>query len=325
MGGQYKPKVVVLGGGTGMPVLLQGLKKYPLDLTAVVTVADDGGSTGKIRNTINVPAPGDIRNVIAALANVDEDLNELFQYRIKGNTDLSGHALGNLLLVATNEITGNFNDAVDKVARLFNVEANIFPIVNEPVTLHAEMEDGTIVSGESNIPIKNKKIKRVFITPANVVANQLVIEALRDADLIVISPGSLYTSILPNLIIKDVVEVLKETDAPTVYVCNIMTQHGETNNYSASDHVKAIYNHIQANIIDTIIVHNKQLEATMLAAYEREDSYQVNIDYEELKQLNLTIIEEDIVDCTQHIIRHNYKKIAPLLFDIAKKVRSKKD
>lgn len=316
---QRKPKIVVLGGGTGMPVLLQGLKKYPLDLTAVVTVADDGGSTGKIRNAINVPAPGDVRNVIAALANVDDDLYELFQYRIKGNTDLTGHALGNLLLVATNEITGNFNDAVEKVARLFNVEANVFPIVNEPVTLHAEMEDGTIVSGESNIPIKNKKIKRVFITPENVVANELVVEAIRNADLIVISPGSLYTSILPNLIINDVVAALKETKASTVYVCNIMTQHGETNDYTASNHVKAIYNHINADIIDTIIVHNKRLETAVLQAYEREGAYQVTIDHDELNRLNLTIIEKDMVDCTHHIIRHNYKKIAPLLFDLAKK------
>lgn len=316
---QGKPKVVVLGGGTGMPVLLQGLKEFPLDLTAVVTVADDGGSTGKIRNAIHVPAPGDVRNVIAALANVDDDLHQLFQYRIKGNTDLTGHALGNLLLVATNEITGDFNEAVEKVARLFNVQANIYPIVNEPVTLHAEMEDGTIVSGESNIPIKNKKINRVFVTPEDVEANQLVVSAILEADLIVISPGSLYTSILPNLIIKDVVEALKETEAKTIYVCNIMTQHGETNHYTASDHVKAIYNHIDSNIIDTIIVHNNRLESSILQAYEREDAYQVEIDYDELQRLNLKIIEEDMVDCTRQVIRHNYRKIALLLFDLVNK------
>lgn len=317
MAAQGKPKVVVLGGGTGMPVLLQGLKKYPLDLTAVVTVADDGGSTGKIRHAINVPAPGDVRNVIASLANVDADLHELFQYRIKGNTDLTGHALGNLLLVATNEITGDFNEAVEKVARLFNVDANIYPIVNDSVTLHAEMEDGAIVSGESNIPIKNKKIKRIFITPEDVTANELVIEAIAEADLIVISPGSLYTSILPNLIIKDVGKALKETKAKTIYVCNIMTQHGETNDYTASDHVKAIYEHLSPQIIDTIIVHNKPLENEMLQAYEKEDAYQVVIDYEQLEDLNLTVIAEDMVDCTKQIIRHNYKKIAQLLYDLA--------
>lgn len=314
---QPKPKVVVLGGGTGMPVLLQGLKPYPLSLTAVVTVADDGGSTGKIRHSINVPAPGDVRNVIASLANVDEDLHELFQYRIAGETGLSGHALGNLLLVATNEITGDFNRAVEKVARLFNVQADVFPIVNESVTLHAEMEDGSIVSGESNIPKRNSKIKRIFLTPENIVANKLVIKAIAEADLIVISPGSLYTSILPNLIINDVSKALETTKAKKVYVCNIMTQRGETNDYTASDHVKAIYEHVNGEIIDTIIVHNKPINQSWLHTYEKTDAFQVKIDYEELKKLNLTIIEEDIIDDQRHMIRHNYKKIAQLLFKLA--------
>lgn len=314
---QNRPKVVVLGGGTGMPVLLQGLKQYPLDLTAVVTVADDGGSTGKIRHSINVPAPGDIRNVIAALANVDEDLYELFQYRISGENGLAGHALGNLLLVATNEITGDFNYAVEKVAQLFNVEANIYPVVNEPVTLHAEMEDGSVVSGESNIPIKNKKIKRIYITPENVAANELVIEAIREADLIVISPGSLYTSILPNLIIRDVIEAIKNTDAKTVYVCNIMTQRGETNDYTASEHVKAIHRHVDAAIIDTIVVHNELIDQETLQQYEKEEAYQVAVDNEELEGLNISIIEEDMIDHSKDIVRHNYKKIAKLLLNLA--------
>lgn len=318
MAQQLNPKVVVLGGGTGMPVLLQGLKKYPLDLTAVVTVADDGGSTGKIRDAINVPAPGDIRNVIAALANVDEDLHQLFQYRIEGESGLAGHALGNLLLVATNEITGDFNVAVDKIAQLFNVEASILPIVNESVTLHAEMEDGTIVSGESNIPIKNKKIARVYLTPENVQANMKVIEAIYEADLIVISPGSLYTSILPNLIINDVIEVLAKTKAKTVYVCNVMTQRGETNDYTAADHLQAIYNHTKKNIIDTIIVQNRPINPSILQVYKQEQARQVEIDREKLAQLNVNIIEEDIVDHSQTVIRHNYKKISQLLFELAK-------
>lgn len=314
-------KVVVLGGGTGMPVLLQGLKQYPIDLTAVVTVADDGGSTGKIRHSINVPAPGDIRNVIAALANVEEDLHELFQYRIRGDNGLAGHALGNLLLVATNEITGDFNDAVERVAKLFNVDANIYPIVNESVTLHAEMEDGSIVSGESNIPMKNKKISRIFLTPERIDANKRVIEAILEADLIVISPGSLYTSILPNLIIQDVIHALRETEASIVYVCNIMTQRGETNNYTASDHVKAIHEHLNEAIIDTIIVHNEPIDEQTLQIYEQEEAFQVQIDRDILEQLNITMIEENMIDDTKHMIRHNYKKIAQLLFNLAMEAR----
>lgn len=312
-----RPKVVVLGGGTGMPVLLQGLKEYPIDLTAVVTVADDGGSTGKIRHEIDVPAPGDIRNVIAALANVEEDLYELFQYRIEGKNGLTGHALGNLLLVATNEITGNFNDAVQKVAHLFNVQANVYPIVNEPVTLHAEMDDGSIVTGESSIPLYNQKIKHIFLTPKQIKANKAVISALHQADMIVISPGSLYTSILPNLVIMDVIKALRTTEARIVYVCNLMTQRGETNNYTASDHVQAIHRHVKANIIDTIIVHNEPIDRNILEVYEKEEAFPVEVDRDKLKQINLTVIEENMIDATKLTIRHNYKKIAQLLFDLS--------
>ena len=314
-----KPNIVVLGGGTGMPVLLRGLKEFPVNITAVVTVADDGGSTGRIRKAVDIPAPGDIRNVIAALSNVDEDLYELFQYRITGDNGLSGHALGNLLLVATNQITRDFSQAVKEVAQMFNVKANIYPIVNEPVELHAEMEDGTIISGESNIPIKNKKINRVFITPNHTKANRSVIDALLEADLIVISPGSLYTSILPNLIIHDVIQALQETNAKIVYVCNIMTQRGETNDYSASDHVKAIYLHTGNNIIDTMIVNNRAINQTLLRAYEKEHAHPVKVDHDEIAKLNIELIEDDLIDDSKNIVRHNYKKVANLLYDLTQK------
>lgn len=314
-----KPNIVVLGGGTGMPVLLRGLKEFPVNITAVVTVADDGGSTGRIRKAVDIPAPGDIRNVIAALSNVDEDLYELFQYRITGDNGLSGHALGNLLLVATNQITRDFSQAVKEVAQMFNVKANIYPIVNEPVELHAEMEDGTIISGESNIPIKNKKINRVFITPNHTKANRSVIDALLEADLIVISPGSLYTSILPNLIIHDVIQALQETNAKIVYVCNIMTQRGETNDYSASDHVKAIYRHTGNNIIDTMIVNNRAINQTLLRAYEKEHAHPVKVDHDEIAKLNIELIEDDLIDDSKNIVRHNYKKVANLLYDLTQK------
>lgn len=296
MGKHRNPNIVVLGGGTGMPVLLKGLKEYPINLTAVVTVADDGGSTGRIRQKINIPAPGDIRNVIAALSDVDDALYELFQYRITGNNGLSGHALGNLLLVATNEITGDFNHAVNKVAKLFNVKANIYPIVNDPVTLHAEMEDGTVISGESKIPLNNQKINRVFLTPNDVKANKAALTAILEADLIVISPGSLYTSILPNLIINDVITALENTNATIVYVCNIMTQPGETNDYTASDHVKAIYRHVNSNIIDMIVVNSEMIHPSLLNMYANENAHPVIVDQDELDKLNISVIEADMVD-----------------------------
>src|SRR5690625_1264816 len=240
MARKREPKIVVLGGGTGMPILLRGLKELPIDLSTIVTVADDGGSTGRLRKDIKTPAPGDIRNVIAALANVDDELTALFQHRFQVSNGLSGHSLGNIILVAMSSLTNDFYSAVQKISAMLNVKGHIYPIVNESVTLHAEMDDGTIISGESKIPMKNKKINRVFLTPNNLTPMPEVVEAILDADLIVISPGSLYTSILPNLIINDVGKALNNTAAKTVYVCNIMTQNGETNEYDAADHVNSI-------------------------------------------------------------------------------------
>jgi len=310
-----QPKVVILGGGTGMPVLLRGLKQYPLDLSVIVTVADDGGSTGEIRQQIKVPAPGDIRNVIAALANVDKEITTLFQHRFEKNHELSGHSLGNLVLVAMSQVTGNFYEAVKQVAELFQVEADILPVVNEEVTLHAEMDDGSTVTGESNIPIKNKKIERVYLTPDDIQPMPRVVQAIMEADVIIISPGSLYTSILPNIIMKDVIRALNQTEAKVIYVCNIMTQHGETDGYDATDHVKAIYNHIGCHTIDTIVVHNEAISEEVQEKYQSEGSYPVPYDKESLLQLGLHVIEENMIDDKGTYIRHNTSKLSQLLYD----------
>ena len=309
-------KIVVLGGGTGMPVLLRGLKKLPVQLSTIVTVADDGGSTGMIRKKLGTPAPGDIRNVIAALSNVDADLEKLFQYRFQIDNGLSGHALGNMVLVAMSSITGDFYSAIKKVSEMFRVKGNIYPVVNESVTLHAEMDDGTIISGESNIKFdKNRKIKRIFLTPYEVQPLPIIIQEILEADLVVISPGSLYTSILPNIIIPEIANALAETTSEVIYVCNIMTQSGETDYYKASDHVKAIYNHTHDNIIDSIIVHNEQIKEEILKNYKLENAFPVEYDKENLLQLGVQTIEDNIVDISKNVIRHNTNKIANLLFD----------
>lgn len=311
------PKMVVLGGGTGMPVLLRGLKQYPIELLTIVTVADDGGSTGRLREEIEMPAPWDIRNVISALANVDPELMTLFQHRFKVENGLSGHSLGNIVLAAMNSITGDFYEAVETVSKLLNVKGNIYPIANESITLHAEMDDGTIVSGESNIPVKNKRIKRVFITPDDIKPMPAVIRSILEADLIVIAPGSLYTSILPNLIIQDVIEALNQTEAKVVYVCNIMTQNGETDHYSAADHVQAIYHHIGPNTIDSILVHNQSLPEAILQVYKQQQSVPVHLNVDDLLKLNVEIIAEDIIDDSQQVVRHNTEKIAGILYRMA--------
>ncbi|RBN37963.1 hypothetical protein DMN50_27810, partial [Priestia megaterium] len=198
MSSEQLPKVVVIGGGTGLPVLLRGLKEYPLDLTAIVTVADDGGSSGRLRDELEIPAPGDIRNVLVALSDVEPLVEELFQHRFDTGNELTGHSLGNLLLAAMTSITGDFVHAIREMSKVLNVRGKVLPAANQSVVLHAEMQDGSIVTGESKIPEVNKKINKVFLSPADVKPLVETIKAIRRADLIVLGPGSLYTSILPN-------------------------------------------------------------------------------------------------------------------------------
>ncbi|MCM3739180.1 YvcK family protein [Oceanobacillus luteolus] len=313
------PKVVAIGGGTGMPVLLRGLKNLPIDLIAVVTVADDGGSTGRLRNEMAIPAPGDIRNVIAALSDAEPMLIELFQHRFEVGNGLSGHSLGNLLLAAMTSVTGDFYDGVKEISRVLNVKGTIYPISTENLSLHAKMEDGTIISGESNIPLSRKKIDRVFLSPEPAKPFSHAVQAIIDADLVVIGPGSLYTSIMPNLIVPSVQEALEMTSAKIVYVCNLMTQPGETTGFTASDHVEAIIRHIGRGIVQTIIVHNEPIKGNVLEKYAEENAEPVIYDIEKLVSLGLDVVEEDIVDKQYPTVRHDTDKIAKLLYSLLTK------
>ena len=264
------PRVVVIGGGTGMPVLLRGLKNLPIDLTALVAVSDDGGSTGRLRNDMEIPAPGDIRNVIAALSNAEPLFIELFQHRFSEGNGLSGHSMGNLLLAAMTSLTGDFYTGIKEVSRIFNVRGDILPISNESMSLHAEMEDGSIVSGESKIPQVNKRIKKVFLKTEPIKPLPNAVKAIENADLVVISPGSLYTSILSNLIIPHIGEAIRNTKGKVVYVCNVMTQIGETTGYTAADHVVAINEHIGSGCLDSIVLHNQSISHAISAVYAIE-------------------------------------------------------
>lgn len=312
-----KTRIVVIGGGTGMPVLLRGLKKLPIELTALVTVADDGGSTGRLRNEMAIPAPGDIRNVIAAMSDVEPMLIELFQHRFTSQNGLSGHSLGNLLLAAMTSITGDFYTGVKEISRVLNVKGQIFPISNENLSLYAEMMDGEIISGESNIPHANKQIKRIFLKPQPVHAFPNAIKAIEEADLVVVSPGSLYTSILPSLITPKIDEAIRNTKAKVVYVCNLMTQYGETTGYTASQHVKAIIDHIGENTIDSIIVHNEPINKAIREIYAEENAEPVIYDTDRLLNLGLEIIEGDIIDYERKTLRHDTEKLARLLYTLA--------
>ncbi|MEC5425381.1 YvcK family protein [Virgibacillus sp. C22-A2] len=310
------PRVVVIGGGTGMPVLLRGLKNLPIHLTALVTVADDGGSTGRLRNEMAIPAPGDIRNVIAALSDAEPMLLELFQHRFAVGNGLSGHSMGNLLLAAMTSITGNFYTGIKEISRVLNVKGKIYPISNENMSLHAKMEDGSIVSGESNIPLSNKRIKRVFLSPQPVQPLPNAVRAIEKADLVVIAPGSLYTSILPTMIMPQIYEVMRDAAAKVVYVCNVMTQAGETTGYTASEHVQAISNHIGADCVDAIVVHNEPISKAVRAVYAEENAEPVIYDTDRLLDMGLQIIEGDIIDYSQATLRHDTQKISKLLYSI---------
>ncbi|MEN1967283.1 YvcK family protein [Lentibacillus sp. N15] len=311
-----QPKVVVIGGGTGMPVILRGLKDFPIQLTALVTVADDGGSTGRLRSEMAIPAPGDIRNVIAALSDAEPMLLDLFQHRFANGNGLSGHSMGNLLLAAMTSITGDFYTGIKEISRVLNVKGKIYPISNESMSLHAKMTDGSIVSGESAIPLAHKKIERVFLQPQPIKPLPNAVKAIHQADLIVISPGSLYTSIMPNLIIPQIDTALRQAKGQVVYVCNVMTQEGETTGYTASDHVKAIYEHVGKGCVDSIIVHNEPISESVRNVYAEENAKPVIYDIDQLLAMNLQVIEGDIIDHSRFTLRHDTHKIAKLLFTI---------
>ncbi|MBM7661527.1 putative cofD-like protein [Bacillus mesophilus] len=310
-----QPRIVIIGGGTGLPVLLRGLKEYPVHLTAIVTVADDGGSSGRLRDELQIPPPGDIRNVLAALSDVEPLIVELFQHRFQNGGGLSGHALGNLLLAALTDITGDFMHAIREMGKVMNVKGKVLPAANRSIVLHAEMEDGTIVSGESKIPYSGKRIKRVFLTPEKIEPLSETIREIRKADLIVIGPGSLYTSILPNLLVPKIGEEVIKSKAKKIYVCNVMTQAGETLDYTASDHVKALYNHI-GPCINTILVNDEEIPESIQALYAKELAKPVIYDTTRLSSLGLDIIHDKIINYNGEVIRHDTTKVASLLYKL---------
>lgn len=307
-------KVTVLGGGTGMPVILRGLKKYPIDLSAIVTVADDGGSSGRLRTEMSMPAPGDIRNVIAALSEVEPMMEALLQHRFDlGEEGLKGHSMGNLILAAMTAVTGDFYSGIKEIEKVFNVKGQIYPVANQNLFLSAEMKDGEIVVGESNIPKANKPIHRVFLEPKTAEPLPEAVDAILASDLIVISPGSLYTSTLPNLIVPQVANALRQTDAEVVYVCNVMTQNGETDGFTAYDHARVILEHVGEGVIDTILVHSEGVNQNILDLYLEEQAKPVEYDKDRLEILDLEIVEGNIITDHDHVLRHDKDKVAKIL------------
>ncbi|MFD0767543.1 uridine diphosphate-N-acetylglucosamine-binding protein YvcK [Bacillus sp. CGMCC 1.60114] len=316
MGKERKPKIVIMGGGTGLSVLLRGLKKYPVDITAIVTVADDGGSSGRLRDELEIPPPGDIRNVLVALSDVEPLVEALFQHRFTSGEGLTGHALGNLLLAGMTAITGDFFHAITETSKVLNVRGRVLPAANQSVVLNAELEGGQIVSGESKIPYYGKKINRVFLTPGEVEPLHETLTEIHKADLLVFGPGSLYTSILPNLMVKKIGDAVLRAKAKKVYVCNVMTQAGETMEYTAFDHVKALHDHLGEAFIDTVIVNDELIPAELLERYAEEMSEPVVIDEAHFTAKNIKLIKERLVKYDDQVVRHDTVKLASILHSL---------
>ena len=310
-----KIKVVTIVGGTCLSVLLRGLKKYPLEITAVVTVADDGGSSGKIRSDMNIPSPGDIRNVIAALSDVEPYLEKMFQYRFDSG-EVKGHPVGNLMIAAMTDIHGDFSTAVKVMSRILNVRGTVLSTTNDIATLNAVLSDGEIIRGESSITKAGGVIDHVYITPSRVKPNEDVLKAIEEADYIIMGPGSLYTSIIPNLVISKVSEKIRESNAKKIYVCNVMTQHGETDNYTVSDHIVAINKHVEENIFDLVIANSREFDDSILSKYHKEKQEPVKIDQEKIKELGIKLIKNnDVGIVDNNTIRHNADKVSELIYD----------
>ena len=309
------PKIVALGGGTGLSNLLRGLKDDSAKITAIVTVADDGGSSGRLRREIGVPPPGDIRNCLAALADEEKLLTELFQYRFRAGDGLAGHSFGNLFLTAMSDIAGDFEQAIAASSKVLAVRGEVLPATLSDVSLWAELADGRRIEGESSITKANGKILKIGCTPANPPALPRAVEALREADFIIIGPGSLYTSVIPNLLVPEIAEAIAISEVPRIYVCNIMTQPGETDGYTVADHIRAIDRACGRPLFDAVVVQGKVPSAKALIRYSQENSYPVVLDREAVTQLGRRIVIANVMDEDKNtgLIRHNSQRLAGML------------
>lgn len=302
-------KIVVLGGGTGLSTLLRGLKQFPVDITVIVAVSDDGRSTGKLRQEFNVPAVGDIRQVIIALSETEPLFKKLLNYRFKTNSDLNGHALGNLLLTGLINVSGNLSTSIESLGKILNLKGKVLPLTEDNVILMSKMEDDSIIEGEHNITESNKNIKEIFYKEKPKVLDEVIYE-IEHADLIILSMGSLYTSLLPNLICDEVKVAIDNSKADVMYVCNIMTQPGETDYYKASDHIKTINKYLNNKKVNVIIVNNGKVTKKIKEKYlSMEQKDQVIYDKEELKKLNLKIIADNFIKVEDDVLRHNIAKL----------------
>ena len=336
-------RVVSIGGGTGLSTLLGGLKQFArsdgngafieiatpgkpvVDITAVVTVTDDGGSSGRLRREFDIPPPGDIRNCMTALSGDADLLSHLFEYRFASGRGLKGHSFGNLFLAAMNEITGDFAEAVKLSSEILAIRGRIFPATRSNVTLEAQLLDGTVVRGETNISKSRSAIKRIMLKPRRCLPMPETVEAIMNADLITLGPGSLYTSIVPNLLVEGLPEAIEKSPAMKVYFVNLMWQPGETINFSASAHLRALQDHAKRQLVDTVVVNSAKIAPDLKRKYARERVKPVENDLENITRLGLKVVTADLV-CNSGLahdkIRHDPAALAAVVVDLASRSRA---
>ena len=310
------PAVTVIGGGTGLSVLLRGIKTVTKNVTAIVTVADDGGSSGRLREDLGILPPGDLRNCLVALAETEPLMEKLFQHRFGGRGDLAGHSFGNLFIAAmTDVVGGNMEEALKASKKILAVRGQVLPATNTEVKLMARLKDGRIIEGESRIPKAGTPIDRVYLEPEDARPVQGAMSDIEDAQVIFLGPGSLYTSVMPNLLIGGMADALRRSKATKVYICNVMTQPGETDGYTVSTHVKAIFDHVGKGVIDYVVVNGSRIPVEVCEVYAREGAQPVMVDKQMTEKLGVKVIEADLISQT-NLARHDPQKLSQTIVSI---------
>ena len=309
-------KIIIFGGGSGLSQMLKGLKLFPIDITAVVSVSDNGGSTLRLRKDFNIPAVGDISKVLMAMSNTDQDIVNLMNYRFKQSKSLGNHSIKNLLLTALLEQKGNFASAIPVLAKLLDIEGQVLPITEDNAELVGITSDGKRIYGETSITKCKKKIERITYDK-EVTANPEVIKAIKDADLIIFSSGSLLTSIIPNIIIDDVVNAIKKSKAPKLYICNLVTQPGETDDFKVSDHINVLEEYLGRGTINMVLANNVEIPHELVLKYATEEQKDpVLLDEAVLKKRKIKVIKDKIYTVEDGFLRHDTLKTAYLVFSI---------
>ncbi len=311
-------RVVVIGGGTGLSTMLRGIKRYTANIVAVVTVTDDGGSSGRLRTELGILPPGDIRNCLIALADAEGAMTALLQYRFGSESGtLGGHSVGNLLIAAMTQITGDFEQAVKEISKVLAIRGRVLPSTLSHVNLRAEMEDGSCIEGETAIVAHPARIRRMHLKPPDPPAPPEVIEAIRQADVIVLGPGSLFTSVIPNLLVPAITDALCATDAIRIYVCNVMTQPGETEGFTASDHVRAIEAHTGKRVFDYVLVNTRMPSPEMLERYRAGGQDVVIPDVDRIRAMGYKVVTGDFIS-ESDFVRHDPVRLAEAILRLAK-------